>query len=132
MQAWLAVSVPGAQRAQIRMCHETKKITQFRDVQLTVLIAVSHLKLCLDKAQQLRFAYFAVVTAASALSGIFRHSESPHILSTSSKLKVDERLRAITGNHCPAMRLKMVLKPRRRDWLRSSRRALKSARLLDN
>jgi hypothetical protein len=56
------------------MCDEAKKITQFRDVQLTVLIAIGHLKLRLDKTQQLSLAYFAVA-AASALFGVFRHSE---------------------------------------------------------
>jgi hypothetical protein len=81
MRACLAVSVPGTKRAQVRVCHEAKKITQFRDVQLTVLIAVCHLKLSLDKTQQLSLAYFAVVAAASALFGAFRHSEGPHILS---------------------------------------------------
>jgi hypothetical protein len=75
IRVWLAVSVPRTQRPQIRMCHETKKITQFRDVQLAVLIAVGHLKLCLDKAQQLSFAYFAVLAAGSPLSGVFHRSE---------------------------------------------------------
>jgi hypothetical protein len=77
MRAWLAVSVPRTKRAQVRVCHEAKKITQFRDVQLAVLIAIGHLKLRLDKTQQLRLAYFAVAAAASALFGVrvFRHTE---------------------------------------------------------
>jgi hypothetical protein len=75
MRDCLAVSVPGTKRAQVRVCHEAKKITQFRDVQLTVLIAVGHLKLRLDKTQQLSLANFAVAAAASALFGVFRHSE---------------------------------------------------------
>jgi hypothetical protein len=71
----LTVSIPGAKCAQVRVCHEAKKITQFRDIQLAVLIAVGHLKLRLDKMQQLSLAYFAVVAAVGALSGVFRHSE---------------------------------------------------------
>jgi hypothetical protein len=31
--------------------HEPKKIAEFRDVQLTVLISVGHLELCLNEAQ---------------------------------------------------------------------------------
>jgi hypothetical protein len=74
MRASLAVPVPRAKRAQVRVCHEAKKITQFRDVQLAVLIAIGHLELRLDKTQQLSLAYLAVI-AASALFGVFRHSE---------------------------------------------------------
>jgi hypothetical protein len=71
----LGVSVPRTKRAQIRVCHEPEKIAQFRDVQLAILVPVGHLKLRLDKAQQLSLAYFAVIVAAAALSGTLHHAE---------------------------------------------------------
>jgi hypothetical protein len=59
------------------MRYKAKKITQFRDVQLTILIAIGHLKFRLDEAQQLRLADLAVVFAGAVLSELFRHVEGP-------------------------------------------------------
>jgi hypothetical protein len=52
---------------------ESKKITEFRDVQLTVLVPIGHLELGLYEAQQLGLADFAIVVPARALVRVLSH-----------------------------------------------------------
>jgi hypothetical protein len=47
----LAISVPRTKDSQIRVRHESKKIAQFGDVQLAILIPVGHLEFSFEKAQ---------------------------------------------------------------------------------
>jgi hypothetical protein len=47
----LPVSVPRTKGSQIRVRHKSKKIAQFGDVQLTILIPVGHLEFSFEKAQ---------------------------------------------------------------------------------
>jgi hypothetical protein len=53
--------------------HETQKIAEFRDVQLTVSIPIRHLEFRFEKAQQLCLAYRAFVVAAGSFFGIVSH-----------------------------------------------------------
>jgi hypothetical protein len=48
------------------VCDPAKKIAEFRDVQLTILIAVGHLEFGLNEAQQLSLADLAFIVAAGA------------------------------------------------------------------
>jgi hypothetical protein len=56
------------------MGHEAKKVAQFGDIQLAVVVAVRRLKLCFEKAQQLRFADGAF--SAAAVFDLLAHREN--------------------------------------------------------
>jgi hypothetical protein len=70
------------------VCHEPQEITELSNIQLAILVPVSHLKFSLDKAQQLRLADFAIVVAAVRRPGVFSHRERPHGLIASDKMIV--------------------------------------------
>jgi hypothetical protein len=69
----LGISIPGAKGPQIRVGDEPKKVSEFRDVQLTISIPVGHLELDFKKSQQLGLAYFALLAPAGAVCGLFGH-----------------------------------------------------------
>jgi hypothetical protein len=67
----LPIPIPRAQRAQIRVRHESKEIAEFRDVQLAISIPVGHLKFSLYEVQQLSLADFADFARVRAFLGVF-------------------------------------------------------------
>jgi hypothetical protein len=97
------------------VCHPPKKIAEFRDVQLTILVSVGHLEFGFNEAQQLSLADFAFIVAAGAFVTVVVHSRQPQKnASAPHEFKGETFPCALPrGSHCPVDRLKMVLKPDR-------------------
>ena len=82
MMRSLAKPIPGAKRTKIRVGYGAEEVGEFGDAQLTVVVAIGHSKLHLEKMQQLRFRDGAFILARSVMLRVVGHHVKSILLQT--------------------------------------------------